>query len=153
MNVLVQAAWRLRRAMLRLFRVRTRGVKVMVFNGRGELLLIRNSYGATGQYVLPGGGIGWRETAEQAAVREVEEEVAIHCRNVAPIAEFTSRAEGKRDRIFLFEAHCDEAPGAPSIEIEEARFFALDDLPQATSAATLRRVEEFQGRRQRSATW
>ena len=42
MNRLLQLGWSLRRRLFGALRLRTRGVKVMLFNGRGELLLIRN---------------------------------------------------------------------------------------------------------------
>jgi hypothetical protein len=39
------------------------------------------------------------------------------------------------------------------LEVEEARFFPLDGLPQTVSAATLRRIAEHRGVRPRSADW
>ena len=57
MRAIIQSAYILRREVLRLLRLRTTGVKVMLFNDADELLLIRNAYGDSGQYLLPGGGI------------------------------------------------------------------------------------------------
>ena len=59
---------------------------VMLFNERGELLLIRNSYGRSHLWVLPGGGIGRRETPEAAAAREVREEVAVLHHDLAAVS-------------------------------------------------------------------
>ena len=70
MNHLLQLGWALRRRVIGALRLRTRGVKVMLFNREGKLLLIRNSYGPTHLFVLPGGGIGRRESPEAAAARE-----------------------------------------------------------------------------------
>ena len=47
MNWLLQLGWALWRRVIGVLRLRTRGVKVMLFNGEGELLLIRNGYGDT----------------------------------------------------------------------------------------------------------
>lgn len=43
----MQLVYRAQKLLWRLFRPHTRGVKVMLFNADGEILLIRNSYGAT----------------------------------------------------------------------------------------------------------
>ena len=53
---LLAPLYRLQRLAWRLLRPRTRGVKVMLFNEAGELLLVRHSYGDTGLFLLPGGG-------------------------------------------------------------------------------------------------
>ena len=42
----------------------------LVEDGGGELLLIRNGYGDTRSFVLPGGGLGLREAPLAAAERE-----------------------------------------------------------------------------------
>ncbi len=77
MRPLLQLAHHLRRAVFRLLRVQTIGVKVMLFDGDGRLLLVRNSYGKTQQHLLPGGGVKRREAPMAAAAREVREEVGV----------------------------------------------------------------------------
>ena len=153
MRMVVQLVYRLRRLLLRWLGWRTRGVKVMLFNPRGELLLVRNSYGKTFLHVLPGGAIGRSETPAEAALREVEEEVGILAERLAPLSTHVSRAEGKRDTVYLFEAFTDADPIADGVEVEEARFFALDALPETVSPATLRRIAEYRGERPASAAW
>ena len=147
MRVLMQIAHRTRAALLRRLGLRSRGVKVMVFNGRGELLLIRNSYGRTDLYLLPGGGVGWFETPEAAAMREVKEEVGLDIHGLARVSTHFSTHEGKGDTIHLFRAGCDAEPEPDGLEVEEARFVRLDDLPENVSPATLRRIAEHGGRR------
>jgi 8-oxo-dGTP pyrophosphatase MutT (NUDIX family) len=153
MNGMIQLLYQARRALIGLLRLRTRGVKVMVFNDKGELLLIRNSYGNRRDFVLPGGGIRPFETPAAAALREVHEEAGIAAERVTPLSVHHSRAEGKRDTIHLFSAWTTEAPTADGIEVEEARFFPLDALPDSVSAATLRRIGEFRGERPIEAAW
>ena len=148
----MQFGYRLRRLLFAWFRIHTRGVKVMVFNPAGELLLIRNTYGDSRFFVLPGGGIGRRETAAAAAAREVREEVGLELRKLEALGAYASAAEGKRDTIDLFRGEADGDPVADGREVEEAAFYSLDALPAATSAATLRRVAELAGT-PRSATW
>lgn len=125
----------------------------MLFNAGGELVLIRNTYGASDMFVLPGGGIKPFEQPAAAAKREIEEELG-----AVPLAiEFTSRhfsaAEGKRDEIYLFEAIITGPLKIDSSELAEATFAALDDLPRTTSPATRRRIEEHLGVRQADGNW
>jgi ADP-ribose pyrophosphatase YjhB (NUDIX family) len=153
MRALMQIGYRVRRFVLRVLRIRTCGVKVMVFNREGELLLVRNSYGRTDLFVLPGGGIGRSETPEAAASREVREETGLAVERLAFVSRHLSRAEGKRDTIHLFRAEADGEPVADSREVEQARFFPLDRLPQCVSASTLRRIAEHRGEAAPDGLW
>jgi 8-oxo-dGTP pyrophosphatase MutT (NUDIX family) len=153
MRRLLHLGYSIRRFVLRRLRIRTRGVKVMLFNDAGELLLIRNSYGKRHLFVLPGGGIGRRETPQAAAAREVREEVGLQVRDLVPVSVHLSSGEGKRDTIYLFEARADGAPLADGREVEEARFFSLDALPGSVSAATLRRIAEMKNGSTPDAAW
>jgi 8-oxo-dGTP pyrophosphatase MutT (NUDIX family) len=143
MRALMQIGYRVRRLLLRVLRIRTRGVKVMVFNAAGELLLVRNGYGDSRLFVLPGGGIGRSEEPSAAAAREVREETGLDVRALEPLGTYLSTAEGKRDTIHLFRGSAEGEPLPDGVEVEEAAFFPLDALPAATSAATLRRVAEL----------
>ena len=149
----IQLLYRLKRGLIGMFGLRTRGVKVMVFNGRGELLLIRNSYGNDRAFVLPGGGIRPFESPSAAAAREVREEVGIDVKRLTPLSVHESRAEGKRDTIHVFSAYSEDAPMPDGVEVEEARFLALDALPETVSAATLRRIGEYRGERPVETAW
>jgi len=150
---MVQLFYRLRRALLGRLRIRTRGVKVMLFNDAGELLLIRNSYGDSALHVLPGGGIHIFETAEHAAARELREEVGIDPQTLRLRSIHHSELEGKRDTIHLFVASSSAAPKIDPREVKDAGFFRLDDLPATTSAATLRRIAEYRNIRPVAAGW
>jgi 8-oxo-dGTP pyrophosphatase MutT (NUDIX family) len=148
-----QLLYRIRRMVLRLTGWRTYGVKVMLFNGKGELLLIRNSYGKTHLFVLPGGGIHRGEAPEAAAARELREEAGIEADQLAPFATYANTSNGKRDTIHLFTARSTATPVADGWEVEEARFFPIDALPETISAATLRRVAEYRGEQPVSPRW
>ncbi len=132
----------------------TIGVRVIVRDERGGVLLVRHTY--TSGWHFPGGGVEKRETAIDAAVREVREETQIELTE-APVllGVFLNLAQIKCDHILLFEARgtwrrVDEKP--PNMEIAEAKFFALNELPPDASAGTLRRLAELSGRPQ-SAMW
>jgi 8-oxo-dGTP pyrophosphatase MutT (NUDIX family) len=153
MKSLIQLLYFCRRALIGLLRLRTRGVKVLLLNAQGELLLIRNSYGDTKAFVLPGGGIHWFEAPAAAALREVREEVGIAAERLTPLSIHLARAEGKRDTVHLFSAFGAGLPKPDGIEVAEARFFPLDALPETVSAATLRRIGEFRGERAVDTAW
>jgi len=146
-------AYELKRRFWKLFRLPSRGVKVMLFNDSDELMLIRNSYGRSDLFVLPGGGVRPFEAPEKAAKREVREELGCEIDRLAPLSTHFSAAEGKRDTIHLFAAHAVGLPSPDNFEVEEARYFSLDALPPNISAATLRRIDEWLGRRKKDGTW
>ena len=153
MGPLVRFAYRLRAWVYRTLQLRSRGVKVMLFNAAGEVLLVRHTYVNPDLFLLPGGGVGRRETPEASAAREVREELGIGVRNLALMSEHFSGAEGKRDSLHLFRAIADGVPKPDGVEVREARFFPLDALPGNVSPATLRRIAEYRGQRQADGSW
>lgn len=153
MNPLLQIAHHARRAVYRLLGVQTNGVKVMLFDGEGRLLLVRNSYGKTQQHLLPGGGAKRHEAPMAAAAREVREEVGIEPAELTLFAIYVSELEGRRDTIHLFTARTRDQAAADGVEVAEARFFALDALPETLSAATARRIAEYRREQPVSPRW
>jgi ADP-ribose pyrophosphatase YjhB (NUDIX family) len=146
-------AWALRRRAFAVLGVRTRGVKVLVENTAGEVLLVRNAYGKHWQWVLPGGGVGWRESSADAALRELREETGCRADGLTQFATYVSALEGRRDTIDLFHATTTNVPQADRREIAEVGFFAKEELPADTSPSTLRRVSEVFGRSEISPNW
>lgn len=148
----LQLAHRLRRLALRVLRWPTRGVKVMVFDPAGALLLVRHGYGRSDLWMLPGGGIARQETPSAAAAREIYEETGCSIWAVEAIGTYRASAEGRRDTVHLFRATTSDHPQADGREVIEARFFPLDAPPATLSAATARRIAELRGGA-RSAVW
>jgi len=118
----------------------TVGVRV-VLHRDGEVLLVRHTYRR--DWYLPGGGVDRGETLEQAARREVVEEVGARPSELVLHGAFTSFAEGRTDHVVVFHGRVDGEVGRMDREIEEARWFSLHDLPDGTSPATARRIGEF----------
>jgi 8-oxo-dGTP pyrophosphatase MutT (NUDIX family) len=153
MRRLLAPLYRVQRLVWRVIRPRTRGVKVMVFNDAGELLVVRHSYGNTKLFMLPGGGIRPFEAPEAAAVREIREELGCALTGLAFVSVHTSSHEGKRDTVHLYRATMAGEIRADGVEIDEARFFPLDALPPGASPATLRRIAEYRGEREVDGSW
>ncbi|MGP7796061.1 NUDIX domain-containing protein [Sphingomonas sp. CLY1604] len=153
MRPLIDLAYRLRRFAMALLRWQTRGVKAMAFDPEGRLLLVRHRYGRSDLWMLPGGGIARGEAPADAVAREVHEETGCRLTGIAPIATFMTRAEGRRDTVYLFQAQTCDRPVVDGVELAAACFFALDALPDTVSPATLRRIAEWQGGRVPDGRW
>ena len=153
MNRLLDLAARVRRRLYALLRLRTRGVKVMLFNPAGELLLIRHSYGDRKAWLLPGGGIRPWEEPGKAAVRELREELGVTADSLALLATYFSTAEGKRDTIHLFVGRTSGTVTPDEWEVAEAQWTDANALPKDASAATRRRVAEWLGQQKRDGRW
>jgi 8-oxo-dGTP pyrophosphatase MutT (NUDIX family) len=153
MRPVLNFLFRVQKLAWKVFRPRTRGVKVMLFNPAGEILLIRNSYGRSDQFLLPGGGIRPFESPERAARREIREEVGCTLSGLALVSTHFTSAQGKRDTIYLFKAVSADEPAIDNFEVEEARFFPVKALPPTISPATRRRIEEHIGARSADGSW
>ena len=153
MRAILQSAFALRRALFALLRLKTTGVKVMLFNDAQELLLIRNGYGDSNVFLLPGGGVSRGESPQAAAIREVREELGVSIEDVEPFWTYESGAEGKRDTIHVFKAKTRDRVQIDDREVLEARFFALNALPEGVSAATRRRIAEVRQERPIDGRW
>ena len=131
----------------RLARGLTGGVRVLVTDGT-RVLLVRHSYVA-GLH-LPGGGVEVGETFEEAAIKELREEAGVT--PSAPLELFglyLNTTVTRRDHVALYVCRAYErGPFAPTREIVEAEFHALDALPDDVTAPTRRRIVEVtEGRR------
>ena len=153
MNRALNAIYRFQKLLWRVFRPHTQGVKVMLFNESSEIVLIRNSYGRSDQFVLPGGGVRPWEDPAKAARREISEELGLEVEDLTLVSTFASTAEGKRDTIHLFKARISGDPTTDRFEVEEAAAFGLNNLPAAISPATRRRIDAYRGLRPADSNW
>ena len=99
----------------------------------GRLLTVRKA--GSHRFMLPGGKIDPGETAREAAVREVMEEVGVDVSGVGePLGRFHDVAANEADAwvdatVFVTHLRDDDVP-APLAEIAEQRWLALDgELP------------------------
>lgn len=135
------------RLVWRVTKPRTIGVRAVLVDENDRVALIRHTY--TDQWYLPGGGVKKGESIEGALLRELAEEIAVTSPRIERvIGIYHSRREAKDDHIVIFFARTmssgsDLLEKGDPMEIEDARWFPLDQVPSTTSAATLRRIEEY----------
>jgi ADP-ribose pyrophosphatase YjhB (NUDIX family) len=100
-QVAYRCAYQLMRGYWGVRHPKTHGALVVIRNG-GEVLLVRNSY--VPYYSLPGGYVRRHETALQAALRELAEEVGVSAASDALqlVHDETHDWEGKRDHVEIF---------------------------------------------------
>lgn len=118
------------------------GVKCLVRN-EGKFLLIQNSYGDE-YWTIPGGGVKRGESTEDAAIRELNEEVGIKANNLMLIGTYKSEHEGKKDTIYCYFCDLPEHAEASlkSKEVRSARWLPEDEWPREVSLA-LRNAHKF----------
>ena len=133
----LRAAHALRKRWWRLAQVRLQGSRVLAFDARGQLLLIRHSYGS-GTWMLPGGGIARREDPLDAALRELAEEVGLTLADPRCFAVVDEPLYGTTNRVHLFTGRAKGVLAIDGREIIEAAFFAPHSLPADLSPALAR---------------
>jgi len=132
----------------------TIGVRIIVREGEDKVLLVRHTY-APGWH-FPGGAIDRRETAIDAAVRELREEALIEA--TAPprlVGVYLSTVQARSDHILLFQAlGWRQIEGKKrALEIAECGFFPIRELPKGTTSGTRRRIAELLGEAEPVAQW
>lgn len=138
----------------RLVRGMTLGVRAAVLNDRGEVFLVRHGY-IPGWY-LPGGGVEVGETMWDALERELAEEGNITIKGAPTLhGIFFNGRISRRDHVavFVIRSFVVEGVRKPDREIAETGFFPLDRLPEGTTPATRRRLEEIETGAPAAADW
>lgn len=109
-------------------RPKTSGAKVVITCGN-ELLLIKTTYGYS--YTLPGGGIKKNELPEDAAKREVLEEVGIQLHTIIALPSFITFEEYKQDTVYNFYSEVKTKEYVLDLfEIDTAEWFPITNLPK-----------------------
>ena len=153
MILLLRIADRIRRIVWRILGPRTLGVRGLVVDEEGAVLLVRHSYGPPAWH-LPGGGVKRRESLYDALRRELGQEVGVEVTGpVQLLGTYSNLREGKSDHISVFVVTEWRRDSAADAEIAETGFFPPDALPPATSPGTRRRLEEWRAGRVETFEW
>lgn len=132
----------------------TLGVRAVVLDADNRVFLVRHSY-VSGWY-LPGGGVDYGETMEQAMRRELKEEGDIDLAGEAVLhGIFLNSHVSRRDHVAVYvvrQFRQDRLP-APNREIAECGFFAISALPEGTTPGTRLRLAEVLDGKPLISTW
>lgn len=121
----------------------TLGIRVLVQNQKGEILLVRHSY--IPGWHLPGGGVEPGEDIDAAALREVHEETGISQLNDMKFLglHFNSTVS-KRDYVAYYSAYTsNEITNVSSIEISEVVFVSAQELKSMISPEYKQAIEKY----------
>lgn len=129
-------------AFFRLKRGLTLGVRAVVTDEAGKVLLIQHTY-IKGWY-LPGGGVERGETAETAVVRELQEEAGVSALSrPVLVSAHSNEVLHPGDHVLVYRIDRWEPCASDSAgEIHAVGWFDPDDLPEETTKATRRRIAE-----------
>jgi ADP-ribose pyrophosphatase YjhB (NUDIX family) len=141
MTLILRTLFLLRRIYQFFFQPINIGVRIMLIQDH-QVLLVRHVY--QNGWFMPGGGMKRRETLEQAARRECQEEAGVEIRTIELFGIFFNYTERKSDHIALFLSEDFTMTDQKDSEIAEKRFFPLDNLPEGLGSGHRRRLQEYQ---------
>ncbi len=140
-------------AFFRMARGLTLGVRVLVVDPEGKVLLVQHTY-IKGWY-LPGGGVERGETAETAVARELAEEAGVRALSRPRlVSAHSNEVLHPGDHVLVYRVDAFEPCASDSAgEIHAVGWFSPDDLPEETTKATRRRIAEALHGQEPDAMW
>lgn len=153
-SLLTRVRLRVQRPILRWVRGMTMGARTAVIDDAGRFLLVKHTYSPG--WIFPGGGIESGESAIDAAIREIREEANVIAQGELQLhGIFSNHAEMRNDHLvfYVLRREFEVLPFKPSLEIADARFFAVADLPATTTSGSRRRISELTGKTPISREW
>ena len=100
----------------------------VIFNDKGEVLLLKHRFRAGSGWGLPGGFMEQGEQPIDTLLRELREEIGLE---VDDVQLFAARSFRKPKQVeVLFRARANADVKSQTIEVERAEWFALDSLPE-----------------------
>lgn len=122
----------LRKIFLRHIAGEVHGCCIIGRDDTGAILLVRHSYGPP-VWSFPGGGMRRGEDPEAAAHRELAAELGCTLHQPVHIGLQQNRYLGSTNHVSVFTGLVRGKPTPDMREVVEARFFALDSLPENRS--------------------
>ncbi len=102
---------------------------MIVYRDDGKILLVRSRFSRQ-EWALSGGGVNRNESYEQAAVREVLEEIGLKIHNMRYLGKANSHESYAKFSVQVFAAHASNCDIKCNFEIMEARWFNMNYLPK-----------------------
>lgn len=125
----------------RLFKPKTSGARAIILHEENVLLVKNINFK---YWLLPGGMIDGKQTPEECLFRELKEGLDLSLNNFEyKLGEYFSEQEGKKDTIHVFIIKLDSPFFKKQWELEDAKWFPLNLLPENIGPATKRRIEEY----------
>lgn len=111
----------------------------------GKVLLVKRAMDpGRGKWALPAGFVDYGEDPREAAVREVEEETGLEVELDRLVDVLPGDTPGQGASIVIvYAAHVSRGKVAADDDVDEARFFAPDELPELAFASTRLLIDDW----------
>jgi ADP-ribose pyrophosphatase YjhB (NUDIX family) len=139
----------------RITRPLTIGVRCIIHDGAGSVMLVRHTY--ISGWHLPGGGVEVGEVCEAALIREVFEECRIEITGKPVLfGVYLNSVVSTRDHVILYVLNSwnyKQGLSLKRLEIAESAMFNLTDLPINIDPSTRQRLDEWSGVTEPALIW
>lgn len=120
----------------------------VIVEHKGKVLLgRRNKTNCNGMWVIPGGGVNWGETIQDAAIREIKEETGMDVEIVKQIGhQEVINTPGNYHAIVFFHLAKTQNPTIKvSDDISEAKFFTIEEVKKLDTVESVQDALEQAG--------
>lgn len=148
MRRVYRVAYRLLQIRALVVRRKGQGVKCLLTN-KGEVLLVRHTYGPRELWQLPGGGAHRNELPSRTAAREMQEELGLRDLNWRELTRTDLRLDHISVELTCLHAEVADPTVRPDpVEIEQARWFQYANVPGPLSNEEQRLLRLLKDREQ-----